>query len=1251
MSNDSSEFRTTAVKEIVMSRESFSSEGMDTSEEDPPDFEGDSRIKPDIQQEKSNSIDRTPRSAPQDDNQALKALSSKFSIQITPCPVPPEHKQAFERLSAKSSINITPRPTPPEDALERLSSKSSIKITPRPAPQGVNHALKALSSKSAIQITPCPVPQEDKQAFERLSSKSSIKITPRPVQRKDSSAPVISIKEALRMVKESSDDPPAALHQNESATKEKANIQSPTEDNAQNSPPLVSSQQNEELKDAVCDSNSGGSTSNDTSDLTAAIVDGIDDELVLNGKPTDRGERFDFLLKQTELFANFVTESAETYSSLEKPKIFSSPSTENNTDASVEHRHRKTEKEEDAELLAASQKNLKAIRVLDSTPFYIKNGELRDYQIRGLNWLISLHDSKINGILADEMGLGKTLQTISLLGYLKHFRKIEGPHLIVVPKSMLSNWSNEIEKWCPSLKAVTLAGDQAMRADFIRDILKPGTWNVCITSYEILIREKTALKKISWSYFIIDEAHRIKNEKSKLSETIREFKSNHRLLLTGTPLQNNLHEIWALLNFLLPKVFDSADDFDAWFNTNSCLGDNALIERLHTVLRPFLLRRLKSEVETELKPKKEIKVYIDLSKMQREWYLKILMRDIDIVNGAGKVEKMRLQNILMQLRKCCNHPYLFDGAEPGPPYTTDEHLIFNCGKMIILDKLLAKLKDQGSRVLIFSQMTRMVDILEDYCYFRGYKYCRLDGQTLHEDRHERIKDFNRPDSDKFLFLLSTRAGGLGLNLASADVVILYDSDWNPQMDLQAMDRAHRIGQKKQVRVFRFISENTVEEKIIEKAEVKLRLDKIVIQQGRLVDSKTALNKEDILNMIRHGANYVISSKDSDIIDQDIDTILEKGEAKTEDFKQKFEQLGESALANFSLDTPSDSIYKFEGTDYRGITGRSNQWIELPRRERKSLHSDIIGDYERRYDVKNLKAPKPPDLPVIFDFQFYPQRLYELLNKEVYYYRKSVDYKIPQFPDMDEEALKLREEEQRKIDEAIPLSEEELKEKEDLLSQGFSNWTKKDLNAFVRANEKYGRMDIRSICKEFEDRTSEDVIEYSRVFWERCDELQDIDRILAQIERGENKIDRLAAIKKALDFKVKKYQQPFHQLKIPHSTVRDQNWSEEEDRFLICMLQKLGFDSENVYDKMQSAIRFAPQFQFNLFLRSRTSADLQKRCRALLGLIMKENKKSENAPVKRRRRCKRKPQKKVSDASGMEFEDPEVQSKKRKESTS
>ncbi|KAK2492107.1 hypothetical protein MC885_001442, partial [Smutsia gigantea] len=394
------------------------------------------------------------------------------------------------------------------------------------------------------------------------------------------------------------------------------------------------------------------------------------------------------------------------------------------------------------------------------------------------------------------------------------------------------------------------------------------------------------------------------------------------------------------------------------------------------------------------------------------------MKDIDVLNSAGKMDKMRLLNILMQLRKCCNHPYLFDGAEPGPPYTTDEHIVSNSGKMVVLDKLLAKLKEQGSRVLIFSQMTRLLDILEDYCMWRGYEYCRLDGQTPHEEREEAIEDFNVPNSRKFIFMLSTRAGGLGINLASADVVILYDSDWNPQVDLQAMDRAHRIGQKKPVRVFRLITDNTVEERIVERAEIKLRLDSIVIQQGRLIDQQSnKLAKEEMLQMIRHGATH------------------------TAEMNERLQKMGESSLRNFRMDT-EQSLYKFEGEDYRekqklGMV----EWIEPPKRERKANYA--VDAYFR--EALRVSEPKVP--------------------------------KVPRNPDTPNPAVAQREE-QKKIDGAEPLTPEETEEKEKLLTQGFTNWTKRDFNQFIKANEKYGRDDIDNIAREVEGKSPEEVMEYS-----------------------------------------------------------------------------------------------------------------------------------------------------------------------------
>eukprot|EP00002_Diphylleia_rotans_P026171 TRINITY_DN5206_c0_g1_i2.p1 TRINITY_DN5206_c0_g1~~TRINITY_DN5206_c0_g1_i2.p1 ORF type:complete len:639 (+),score=142.50 TRINITY_DN5206_c0_g1_i2:43-1959(+) len=502
-------------------------------------------------------------------------------------------------------------------------------------------------------------------------------------------------------------------------------------------------------------------------------------------------ERFRFLLQQTEIFSHFVTggKADSKKSGKDEPKTKT-------------HRGQVSEKEEDAEILREaleSDRTRVAHANLSCQPPCIKGGQMRQYQVDGLNWMINLYDHGINGILADEMGLGKTLQTISLLGYLKESRGIGGPHMILAPKSTLSNWMNEVKRWCPMLRPIKFHGNQEERNEIKKSLERTSQYDIIVLSYEIAIIEKTFLKKFGWRYLVIDEAHRIKNEKSILSEVVRSFHTQNRLLLTGTPLQNNIHELWALLNFLLPDVFNSSEDFEAWFQIGQegVEVKEELVHQLHKVLRPFLLRRLKHDVEKSLPPKKETLLYIGLSKLQKDIYIGLLEKNVDIVNTAtGKGDRVRLLNVMMQLRKICNHPYLFDNVEPGPPYTNGEHLVEASGKLVLLDKLLPRLKQSGSRVLVFSQMTRVLDILEDYFLMRKYEYCRIDGQTDGELRQSQVDQFNEQGSEKFAFLLSTRAGGLGLNLATADIVILFDSDWNPQADLQAMDRAHRIGQKK-----------------------------------------------------------------------------------------------------------------------------------------------------------------------------------------------------------------------------------------------------------------------------------------------------------------------------------------------------------------------------------------------------------------------------------------------------------------------
>jgi superfamily II DNA/RNA helicase len=404
----------------------------------------------------------------------------------------------------------------------------------------------------------------------------------------------------------------------------------------------------------------------------------------------------------------------------------------------------------------------------------------------------------------------------------------------------------------------------------------------------------------------------------------------------------------ALLNFLLPEVFADSAKFDEWFGLAGDAGEGKqkeVVAQLHKVLRPFLLRRLKADVEKGLPPKKETILKVGLTDMQRHYYKSLIQKDIEAIQGGGG-DRSRLLNIVMQLRKCCNHPYLFAGAEPGPPFFMGEHLVENAGKMILLDKLLPRLRARDSRVLIFSQMTRMLDVLEDYLHWRGYSYCRIDGNTNGDDREASIEAFNAPGSEKFVFLLSTRAGGLGINLATADTVVLYDSDWNPQMDLQAMDRAHRIGQTKEVQVFRFMTEDSVEVKVIEKAYKKLALDALVIQQGRLQDAKGSVGKEDLLQMVRYGAEKIFSGASGAITSEDIDTILQKGEADTQalsakmdilkDAAMKFSMEGDKTLYDFEAEAPpllgEEGAGDGAALDMRRLAAA--HWVEPPKREKK-----------------------------------------------------------------------------------------------------------------------------------------------------------------------------------------------------------------------------------------------------------------------------------------------------------------------------
>lgn len=700
-------------------------------------------------------------------------------------------------------------------------------------------------------------------------------------------------------------------------------------------------------------------------------------------------------------------------------------------------------------------------------PFLLKY-PLREYQHIGLDWLVTMYEKRLNGILADEMGLGKTIMTIALLAHLACEKGIWGPHLIVVPTSVMLNWETEFLKWCPAFKILTYFGSARERKYKRQGWMKSNYFHVCITTYRLVIQDSKIFKRKKWKYLILDEAHLIKNWKSQRWQTLLNFNSKRRILLTGTPLQNDLMELWSLMHFLMPHVFQSHQEFKDWFcNPISGMVEGQekvnveVIDRLHNVLRPFILRRLKRDVEKQLPMKHEHVIYCRLSKRQRNLYEDFIASSETQATLASS-NFFGMLNVIMQLRKVCNHPDLFEGrpiissfdmagierqfssdvcsvlsaspfsfvdlsglglvfthldfymtswesdevksidipsqlimdrvndntlevnnpkfkhcsqshdtnifqeirmaifeermkeardraaaiawwnslryqkkptysttlrelvtvrhpvdqahflkantrsyhysskladivlspverfqsvidqvesfmfsipaARAPPPvcwcsksespvfispsykercsevllplltplrpaivrrqlYFPDRRLLqFDCGKLQQLAILLRRLKSEGHKALIFTQMTKMLDILEAFINLYGYTYMRLDGSTQPEERQTSMQRFNT-NPKIFLFILSTRSGGVGINLVGADTVIFYDSDWNPAMDQQAQDRCHRIGQTREVNIYRLISESTIEENILKKANQKRALDDLVIQSG------------------------------------------------------------------------------------------------------------------------------------------------------------------------------------------------------------------------------------------------------------------------------------------------------------------------------------------------------------------------------------------------------------------------------------
>lgn len=580
------------------------------------------------------------------------------------------------------------------------------------------------------------------------------------------------------------------------------------------------------------------------------------------------------------------------------------------------------------------------------------------------------------------MGLGKTVQSISLLAHLAERQNNWGPFLIVTPASTLHNWQQEFSKFVPALRIIPYWGSvqdrKVLRSTCMsywtgkKPVTRDTPFHVMITSYQLIVSDESFLQKVKWQYMILDEAQAIKSSQSIRWKTLLGFNCRNRLLLTGTPIQNSMQELWALLHFIMPTLFDSHDEFSEWFSKdieshveNRGSGLNAhQIQRLHMILKPFMLRRIKKDVQNELGSKIERNIYCDLAPRQKRLYrgLKDKLPGLELLKNGND---SALMNLVMQFRKVCNHPELLERTEIDSPlvFTTPERMsngaslfgsiirplpsalslpqsrlllndripgrrvdltvpsfdylhlktgelqegmvqlshdsfitqrlpcaaplrvlsgasqlpaidapplsppllnelspdlaksinipsmekfIKDCGKLGALDELLKQLKAEGHRVLIYNQMTRMIDLLEEYLQFRGHSYLRLDGSTNIGVRRDLVHAW-QTDESIFCFLLSTRAGGLGINLTAADTVIFYDSDWNPTVDQQAMDRAHRLGQTKQVTVYRLITKGTIEERIQQRAQQKDQIHKVVIAGGSFSASNETGEGGDVVN--------------------------------------------------------------------------------------------------------------------------------------------------------------------------------------------------------------------------------------------------------------------------------------------------------------------------------------------------------------------------------------------------------------------
>ncbi|KAL5727317.1 hypothetical protein ACHQM5_000527 [Ranunculus cassubicifolius] len=652
-------------------------------------------------------------------------------------------------------------------------------------------------------------------------------------------------------------------------------------------------------------------------------------------------------------------------------------------------------------------------------PSMLRCGNLRDYQLVGLQWMLSLYNNKLNGILADEMGLGKTVQVMALIAYLMEFKGNYGPHLIIVPNAVLVNWKSELHTWLPSVSCIFYVGSKDQRSKLFSHEVCALKFNVLVTTYEFIMYDRSKLSKIDWKYIIIDEAQRMKDRESVLARDLDRYRCQRRLLLTGTPLQNDLKELWSLLNLLLPEVFDNRKAFHDWFSKpfqRDAPAHDAeddwletekkviIIHRLHQILEPFMLRRRVEDVEGSLPRKVSIVLRCKMSAIQGAIYDWIkstntirvdpedeLRRCQKNPNYTAKTYKL-LNNRCMELRKTCNHPLL------NYPYFDDlskDFLVRSCGKLWILDRILLKLHKSGHRVLLFSTMTRLLDIMEEYLQWRRLVYRRIDGTTSLEDRELAIVDFNRPESDCFIFLLSIRAAGRGLNLQSADTVVIYDPDPNPKNEEQAVARAHRIGQKREVKVIYMeavvdkISSHQKEDELRTGGEVDLEDD--LAGKDRYIGSIESLIRNNIQQYKIDMADEVINAGrfDQRTTHEERRMTLETLLHDEERYQETVHDVPSLHEVNRMIARSEEEVELFDQMD------EEMDWIE--EMTRYDQVPDWLRASSREVNATVSKLSKKPKKPLAGDVVVEPTEMISDIKD-----RKRVRSKAPKYSELDDE---------------------------------------------------------------------------------------------------------------------------------------------------------------------------------------------------------------------------------------------------------